>query len=83
LEIKKIIYKWNGEINKEADVVYVKNKFVKIEKVGVIVTICPELLKIRRLLWRIICAGMKATFTGMSLLLELFRMGDGYANRFP
>jgi hypothetical protein len=31
-EREKIIYKPNGEINKENDVLYVKNKFVNIEK---------------------------------------------------
>ena len=32
LEREKIIYKSNGEINKENDLLYVKNKFVNIEK---------------------------------------------------
>ena len=34
--VKEIIFKQNGEKNKEYDVIDVKNKFVKIEKVSVL-----------------------------------------------
>jgi hypothetical protein len=32
---KNNIYKYNGENNREFDIVYVKNEFAKIEKVSV------------------------------------------------
>ena len=34
--VKKLIFKQNSEKNKKSDVVDVKKKFVKIEKVGVL-----------------------------------------------
>ena len=34
--VKEIIFRQNGEKNKEFDVIDVKNKFVKIEKVSIL-----------------------------------------------
>lgn len=34
-----------------------------------------ELLRIRRLLWWIICSGMQKTSIGMSLIFKLFKIG--------